>query len=198
MKLFTIGYSGYEREAFVRELYAHGIDRVIDVRSLSASRYWPEYDRAAIEKYLFSNGIEYCHMPHEFGARQENRQFLDAEGRVDFVLFAQSEMFGRGVFTVETWTGQGSVCALMCAEKDAINCHRAVLIGRRFHEMGWTVVHLSSEKEEDHQELEARLLDEYFPDRLQTSLLEEAKTDEELLNEAYRLQNLKIGFRKDE
>ena len=198
MKLFTIGYSGYEREAFVRELYAHGIDRVIDVRSLPSSRYRPEYDRAAIEKYLFSNEIEYCHMPHEFGARQENQRFLDAEGRVDFGLFAQSEVFGRGVYTVETWAGQGSVCALMCAEKDAIICHRAILIGRRFREMGWTVVHLSPGKEEDHQDMEARLLDEYFPDRFQISLFEAMKTDEELLDEAYRLQNLKIGFRRDE
>lgn len=198
MKLFTIGYSGYERAAFVRELAAHGVQLVIDVRSLPVSRYRPEYDRAAIGKYLAENGVRYRHMPAEFGARQEDARYWHREGYVDFGLFAESELFRRGVDEVCEMMRQGIICALLCAEKDAVNCHRSILIARRFHEMGVQVVHLAPGREETHGALERRLLDESFPDRFQMSLLEEPKEESEWLEEAYRLQNRKIGFRKEE
>jgi len=198
MKLFTIGYSGYEKEAFVRELSAHGVRLVIDVRSLPASRYRPEYDRAAIGKFLAANGVRYRHMPAEFGARQEDARYLNREGYVDFSLFAESEPFRRGVDEIRVMMRQGTTCALLCAEKDAMNCHRSILIARRFHELGIPVVHLSPGREETHGALEKRMLDECFPDRFQLSLLEEPKEESEWLEEAYRLQNRRIGFRKEE
>ncbi len=198
MKLFTIGYSGYEREGFASELLMRGVDLLIDVRSLPASRFYPEYDRAAIEKYLIGKGIQYRHMPEEFGARQDDPRYLCRDGYVDFELFAKSQAFGRGVDFVCKEAQQGKVCVLMCAEKDAANCHRSILIARRFHEMGWAVAHLSPGREETHEAFEKRLLDLYFPDRFQLSLLEEPREESEYLEEAYRLQNRKIGFRKDE
>ena len=72
MKLFTIGYSGYEQGDFLQALKEHGVNMLIDVRSVPASRYRPEYDKAAICKYLEENRIGYRHMPREFGARQED------------------------------------------------------------------------------------------------------------------------------
>ena len=198
MKLFTIGYSGYEREQFLEALKAQGVNMVIDVRSLPASRYRPEYDKAAIGKYLLENGIDYCHMAWAFGARWEESRFIGAEGYVDFCLLSESDAFTRGVAKVVSLTEQGKSCALMCAEKDAMNCHRSILVARRFHEMGWKVLHLSPGRIEAHQELERRLLDLYFPYRFQISLLDEPRDEGELLKAAYRMQNEKIGFRKEE
>lgn len=197
MKLFTIGYSTYERTEFVAALMKHGIDCVVDVRSVPASKYRQEYNKDPLCSYLAGFGIAYVHMPDEFGARQDQAEYLNWEGYTDFGLFSDSAAFASGVERVGRMAEAGKVCALMCAEKDAVGCHRGILIGRRFHEAGWQVVHIMPDGDETHQTLEKRLLELYFPDRGQMSMLEEPKSDRELLQEAYRLQNRKIGFRKE-
>lgn len=197
MKLFTIGYSGYGREAFVRALQEQGVNLVIDVRSIPASGYRPEYDRAAIEKYLCANGIQYRHMPDEFGARQEDKRYIGANGAVDFELFSQSEVFRRGLEQIFSISALGKNCALMCAEKDAIVCHRAILVARAFHEWGWRVRHISPDGLQTHQEIERRLLELWFPNRFQMSMFEPICEERKLIEKAYRLQNERIGFRTE-
>ena len=195
MELFTVGYSGYEREELASELRKHGVGCVVDVRSIPASSYRSEYNTEPLKHFLKKHGILYGHMSAEFGAQQEEIGFYHADGYMDFEAFARSEAFQRGMRRITSAARMGIVCALMCAEKDAMNCHRSILIARHFHEKGWRVTHIMPQGNETHEQLEARLLDEYFPDRGQLSLLEEARSDEALLKEAYRLQNRKIGFR---
>ena len=198
MKLFTIGYSTYEREEFAGILRKNGIDCVIDVRSVAASRYRPEYDCAAIGKFLSGQCVRYEHMPEEFGARQMKREYLTKEGYTDFGKYVLSDSFRAGYERVRKMTEEGKSCALMCAEKDPVNCHRAVMAARYFHERGWEVIHIIPDGDETHEQLEMRLLDLYFPNRYQLSMLEEEKSSEELLAEAYKEQNRKIGYRKED
>ena len=198
MELFTIGYSGYDREELVEALRRHGVGCVVDVRSIPASAYRSEYNGEPLKHFLKKHGILYGHMGAEFGAQQEDARFYHADGYMDFEAFADSEAFKRGMRRIASAARMGIVCALMCAEKDAMNCHRSILIARHFHERGWRVTHLMPQGNEAHERLENRLLDEYFPERGQLSLLEESRTDAELLKEAYRLQNRKIGFRRNE
>jgi len=198
MKLFTIGYSAYEREGFVEALRLHGVSLIVDVRSVPGSGYRPEYNREALGAYLVRHGIAYRHMPEAFGARQEKAVYLNKGNYVDFGLFSQSDAFLKGVGQIVEATEGGAVCALMCAEKDAINCHRAIMIGRRFYEKGWQVLHIMPDGVQGQDALEQRLLELYFPNRRQISMFEELRSDSELLDEAYRLQNQRIGFRKEE
>ncbi|MBQ2957360.1 MAG: DUF488 domain-containing protein [Clostridia bacterium] len=198
MKLFTIGYSAYEREEFAGTLRMNGIDCVIDVRSVAASRYRPEYDRAAIGKFLSGQGVRYEHMPEEFGARQMKREYLSEEGYTDFEKYVLSDSFRAGYERVWQMTEAGKTCVLMCAEKDPVNCHRAVMAARYFSERGWTVIHITPDGNETHEQLEMRLLDLYFPNRYQLSMLDEEKSSDELLAEAYKEQNRKIGYRKED
>lgn len=197
MKLYTIGYSGYDQNEFIRTLKKNEITRLIDVRSVPASRFRPEYNQAVLERLLPAADIEYIHMGRSFGARQENAKCLPEDGVLDFSAFSRTEVFLEGVRETEGWMKAGIQCALMCAEKDPVTCHRSILIGRSFHERGWKVVHIREDGLEDQNQLEQRLLDMYFPERNQMSLLEEARDEAELLKEAYRAQNLKIGFRKE-
>ena len=195
MELFTIGYSGYEREELAAELRKHGVGCVVDVRSVPASSYRTEFNAEPLKHFLKKHGILYGHMPEEFGAQQEDVRFYQADGYMDFEAFAASKAFQRGMRRIASAERMGIVCALMCAEKDAMNCHRAILIARHFREAGWRVTHIMPQGSEAHERLEERLLDMYFPDRGQLSMLEEMRTDAELLEEAYRLHNRKIGFR---
>ena len=179
-------------------LKKRGVICLIDVRSIPASAYRPEYNRAALEAFLKKEEIAYRHMPGAFGARQEKKGFLSKDGRVDFERVSASEEFEEGVMQTLGEMESGVRFALMCAEKDPAFCHRTVLIGRKFQSMGVQVIHIHPDGDMTQRDVEARLLDMYFPNRFQLSLLEEMRTEEELLSEAYRKQGEKIAFRKEE
>ena len=196
--IFTIGYAGFTVGEFLDALSAHGVGKVFDVRSCPFSHYRPEFDAPAIEKTLAENGIAYRNCAREFGARQEDREFYAAEGFMDFEKFAASPQFRDGVNMVLEVMSE-SVPALMCAEKDPVNCHRSILVAREFHNKGCEVVHLMPDGETlTQEELERELLDMYFPDRRQGNLFTGWLSDDEMIAEAYRLQNEIIGWRLTE
>ena len=87
----------------------------------------------------------------------------------------------------------------MCAEKNPIQCHRAIMVSKVFHFKGFDVIHiLPNGKTITQSQLEEELLNVYFPQRKQLSLFQTSNmTDEEYICEAYRLQNKKIGYRKE-
>ena len=196
--IFTIGYAGFTVGEFVDALTAHRVGEVFDVRSCPFSHYRPEFDAPAIEKTLAENGIAYRNCAREFGARQEGREFYADEGFMVFGKFAASVQFRDGVNMVLAVMSE-RVPALMCAEKDPVNCHRAILVAREFHNRGCEVVHIMPDGETLTQEdLERELLDMYFPDRRQVDLFTGWRSDDELIADAYRLQNEIIGWRLTE
>lgn len=189
MKIFTIGYSGFEREEFARELDLHGVRALIDVRSTPYSEHSPEYNKPALESFMASVGKYYRSYAREFGARQEDRAFYSPEGYLDFELFAKSEQFTCGVKRLCDAMAKGWTFALMCVEKHPIDCHRAILVSRAFHELGLEVVHLMPEGTLTQNELEELMLGS---ESRQGNLF---MTRDELVREAYRDVNRRIGWR---
>ena len=92
----------------------------------------------------------------------------------------------------------GYTVALMCAEKDPINCHRTILVGHEFSKLGYDVIHLSPAKTEKQTDIENRLLDLFFPNRQQISFLQEDISQKDLIEKAYKKMNSLIGFRTEE
>jgi hypothetical protein len=90
--------------------------------------------------------------------------------------------------------------ALMCAEKDPINCHRTILVTRSFHDAGYKVKHLLPNNGMVTQEdIENRLLlDKYFPNRNQITLFGEVFSKSEYIAQAYRKRNSEIGYSIEE
>ena len=190
--IFTIGYAGFRVDEFVDALNYHNVSAVIDVRSVPFSRYHPEYDAPVISKTLETRNICYRHFPREFGANQQDKSFYHPNGYMDFEKFAKSEQFKDGVNKILDAMND-YVIALMCAEKDPITCHRAILAARAFHKLGINVIHIMPYCEEiTHQELEIRLLDKYCPEMIHEELFAS-----DWLSEAYRRCNAKIGWRLD-
>jgi hypothetical protein len=101
---------------------------------------------------------------------------------------AQEPAFAEGLWRVREEAQDKSV-ALVCAERDPIDCHRALLVGRALGGQGLPVTHLHFDgSAETHAELEERLLrkEELSDDDLLASRAER-------LTRAYRWRAARIG-----
>ncbi len=196
MQLYTVGHSTYPVEHFLELLRKFNVQYIIDVRSTPYSRFASQYNSDALSAVLKKNGIEYFHMGKFFGARQEDKQYYP-NNYLDFEMFRQSDLFKKGMLNIENGLEKYNI-ALMCTEKNPIDCHRAIMVARGFELDGIDVKHILHDGSEISQyQLNQQLLDMFFPDRNQLSLFDigHEKTDEEYLTEAYRIRNKEIGYR---
>jgi uncharacterized protein (DUF488 family) len=197
--VYTIGYSGFSIDDFVATLKSNHISLVIDVRSQPYSQWYSDYNEDVLGALLKHEGIYYRSYASEFGARQEDSSYYSPEGYLDFEKFAKSPQFLQGYEKLVKSMKQDYRFALMCAEKDPFNCHRAILVARAFHDAGYKVIHLMpNDLKITQEEIEQRLLEEYFPDRDQINLFAEPLDDDEYVIQAYRKRNSEIGYSIEE
>ena len=195
--IYTIGYPEFPINEFLDVIKHYGIDCVIDVRSSPFSNYYSDYNKDALENALKQHNILYRNYANEFGARQTNPAFYSGD-IVDFDKFINSAQFLEGVSKVKKGIERGYTFVLMCAEKDPIKCHRSIMLGKGFSNNGFDVRHIISRTElESQKELEERLLEMHHQDRFQLTLFGGEQSDSELLTDAYKKQNLAIGYNRN-
>lgn len=202
MRLFTIGHSTYDIDYFINLLRRYRINCIVDVRSTPYSKYSNQYNKDLIMNVLKTNKIKYIYMGKEFGARRVSKSLYTREGYVDFERVKDDLDFKMGLERIKNGVNKGYNIAFMCTEKHPEDCHRCILVGRNFKDLGYEVINIINEEEHKTQEeIEYELLEEYFPERKQISLIEDMnlsnKSDEELIKEAYRLKNKQIGYKGD-
>lgn len=186
--VFTIGHSIHPLGQFIQLLNQHGITAVCDVRSKPYSRRNPQFNKASIRQTLKDSGIAYVFLGKELGARSEDRDCY-LNGKVQFDRLAQTALFQQGVKRVEEGV-KGYRLALMCAEKDPIECHRMILISRFLEPSRLSILHILSDGTlESHQDALSRLLRRlHLPER------DMFRTPDEMHQEAYRIQSERIAY----
>lgn len=186
--VFTIGHSTHSAEAFLALLRQHGVEALADVRSSPFSRFNPQFNREALEQSLKANGIRYVILGKELGARSEDRScYLD--GRVQYARLAQTPLFQSGLDRVLQGAAKYRV-ALMCAEKEPLECHRTLLVAKALAVRGQPVLHIHADGHlETHEAAMERLLDV-------TGLPKEDlfRSKEELLAEALARQEQQVAY----
>lgn len=196
-EIFTIGYSSFAPEIFICTLKKYSINCLVDVRSIPHSKYFREYDKNNLSRILRENKIIYRNYAEEFGARQTDKKFF-TDGVLDFEKYSASEKFLSGINKIVRGMELGYKFVLMCAEKNPQDCHRNILIARKFYELGFTVKNILADGSFITQaEIEKILLDRYFHDRNQLNLFEEI-TNAEMIRESYRKQNFEIAYRAED
>lgn len=199
--LYTIGHTNHTQEFFLELLNAYHIDYLVDVRSIPFSKYTAQFNKEDISKFLEKNNIHYVHMGSYFGARQEDPS-LYTNDLFDFEKVRDSKHFNIGLNNIIKGLNSGHNIALMCLEKEPIDCHRAILVARGFELNGIEVNHILPDKSLKSQNaLNLELLNWYDNirgiDRHQISLFETTEiSEDELLKQAYRERNKKIGYRR--
>lgn len=195
-EIFTLGHSNHTIDYFLELLQSQHIDCLIDVRSMPASRYNPQFNQEPLKNFLSINGITYMHFKHEFGARHEEEEVLDQNRQVSFELFRKTFNFQQGIERVDIGVSKGFRIALMCSEGNPLECHRFSMIAIYLNEIGFEVKHILKDKSiKTHKELEDVLLKKYAKKLPQPSLFEPDINEKTKLKAAYRLHNEEIGWK---
>lgn len=143
MKLFTIGYEGATQAEVIGRLKAAGVETLVDVRAVAASRR-AGFSKTILGESLRAEGIDYLHL-RGLGTPKAGREAA-RKGRVDEMraLFADHLAEPEAVLDyarLKQLAGEKRV-ALLCFEADHAGCHRAVLAERLSEETGADVVDL--------------------------------------------------------
>ena len=122
------------------------------------SRWAPQFNKEALAATLAQNGIVYVFLGNELGGRPKEASLLKT-GKPDYAAMAGAESFRSGIERAIAGAKTHRI-ALMCAERDPIDCHRFLLIARHLSARGIPVAHiLASGEVEAHDETERRFRD---------------------------------------
>lgn len=72
MQLFTIGHSNHPAEKLIHRLDGHGINLLVDGRSMPYSRFNPQFNKKALQQRLLSYGIQYMYTSEALGGRMKD------------------------------------------------------------------------------------------------------------------------------
>lgn len=129
MRIFTIGYEAATLDEVLNALVSAGVNQVVDVRAIAASRR-PGFSKTALAASLAAAGLDYRHL-RALGTPKEGR---DAARKGDHETLArvyatqlalpqaQAEAAILETMALERPT------ALLCFERDPAACHRSLLI----------------------------------------------------------------------
>jgi uncharacterized protein (DUF488 family) len=189
--VFTIGHSNLELAKFVTLLKQHGIQAVADVRSSPYSQYNPQFNREPLQRALQEHGISYVFLGDELGARRSERECY-VNDRADYTLIARTPAFNTGIDRVIRGAAKMRI-ALMCSEKEPLDCHRCILVSPHLRKRGLQVFHILADGTvESHEQAENRLLH-----LLELPEHELFRSPDEIAAEAYKLQGDKIAYQED-
>lgn len=191
LSLYTVGYSTHEWPDFFGLLKSVRITAVADVRSHPTARL-EQYRRENLSPALRNAGIEYVFLGAELGARRDEAECY-VEGRADYDRVARLPAFRRGIERLERGACEHTI-ALMCAEREPLDCHRGLLIARVLKREGWKVNHLLADGTiEPHGQTEERLVSLVGHDPLFDGKL----SQETLVARAYTERGRELAYHVD-
>jgi len=142
----TVGHSTRPVDALIEMLEAHGIKRLIDVRTIPKSRYNPQYNREALEQSLRDACIGYEHMKDLGGLRRPRKDSPNMGWRNEsfrgYADYMQTAEFEAALNALGEAAAREAI-AIMCAEAVPWRCHRS-LISDALTARGYLVEHIMS------------------------------------------------------
>ncbi|MEI9891121.1 MAG: DUF488 domain-containing protein [Caulobacteraceae bacterium] len=139
-RIFTIGYEQATQAQVIGALKAAGVELVIDVRAVAASRR-AGFSKSILAASLKDEGVDYVHLralgtpkagreAARAGRTQEMRAIFEAHLAEPEAVVALADAAALAA---------ARACALLCYEADAACCHRRILTDRLGAERGFDV-----------------------------------------------------------
>lgn len=188
--LFTIGHSTHPLDHFITLLKMHGVTALGDVRSKPYSRTNPHFNREHLKQHLREAEIAYVFLGKELGGRSEDGSCYDS-GKVQYERLSRTDLFRKGLGRVQEGIKKYRL-ALMCAEKEPLECHRTVLVARHLEALGLTVQHIHADgRLESHTDAMNRLVRQLnLPER------DMFRSHDDVIADAYRRQESRIAYHR--
>lgn len=187
--IFTIGHSTLPQDKFINLLIQHNISAVCDVRSSPYSKFNPQYNKDTLSQNLNIYDIRYVFLGKELGARSEDKSCY-SDGRVQYDALSKTELFQSGIERIRLGMQRGYKMALMCAEKDPLDCHRTVLVARHLNMHEFNISHILSDgRLEKHSDTEKRLVK-----KLNLNSNDFFLSEQDVINRAFSQQEEKIAY----
>jgi uncharacterized protein (DUF488 family) len=128
--VFTVGHSTLPIERFVALLQTYGIERLVDIRSIPASRHNPQFNETALAESLKAEHLEYLHMRALGGLRRARKDSPNTGWRNEsfrgYADYMQTEAFRNALESLIEMSRHKRV-AIMCAEAVPWRCHRSLV-----------------------------------------------------------------------
>jgi hypothetical protein len=128
--ILTVGHSTRAIEEFVELLRQHGVERLVDIRTIPRSRRNPQFNSEALAKLLKREGLEYSHIKELGGLRHPHKDSTNTGWRNasfrGYADYMQTDEFARAVGRLLQLCA-AKRCAVMCAEAVPWRCHRSLL-----------------------------------------------------------------------
>jgi len=195
--VYTVGHSTHQLDFFLELIKTVDIDCIVDVRSVPASAYNPQYNKDSFKNFLKNNHIQYLPFAEEFGAKQTDYDLLDDDKKLDFEKFRKTRRFNHGLERIWQGIDKNFRIALMCSESEPLDCHRFSMVSIGLENNGFEVKHILKDKSiKTNVELEDELIAIYLKKEKisQRNLFMPDITRETQLKEALKLKNKEIGF----
>jgi uncharacterized protein (DUF488 family) len=138
--LSTIGYEGKTLDVFLGVLKAAGVEVILDVRAVAASRR-PGFSKTALGNALRENGIDYRHfraLGTPAAGREAARKGRTADMRAIYAVQLETP---EAELAMELALGEAAErhAALLCYEREAAGCHRSMLVERMLERAAFEV-----------------------------------------------------------
>ena len=146
--LYTIGHSTRTTRELVELIRAHGVEQVVDVRTIPRSRHNPQFTRLALSRSLREAKIGYRHLKALGGLRHARPDSINLGWRNasfrGYADYMQTGDFAAGLERLEQLAARRPTVN-MCAEALPWRCHRS-LIADALTVARWRVLHIQSRK----------------------------------------------------
>ena len=128
--IFTVGHSTRSLDELVEMLRAHGVERLVDVRTIPRSRHNPQFNRDTLSKALHNRHLSYRHMKALGGLRHARADSINAGWRNasfrGYADYMQTPAFEDALARLLILAKEKPT-AIMCAEAVPWHCHRSLI-----------------------------------------------------------------------
>jgi uncharacterized protein (DUF488 family) len=144
--LFTVGHSTHSIEEFIALLKGHGVEHLVDVRSIPKSRHCPQFNTEVLGPWLQRAGIGYTAIKGLGGRRYSRKGSINTGWRNasfrGYADYMATEAFAAGLDELSAIAHKQRT-TIMCAEAVPWRCHRS-LIADAMVLRGWQVLEIVS------------------------------------------------------
>ncbi len=128
--MLTVGHSTRSLPEFLGLLKAHGVSRVVDVRTIPRSRHNPQFNRETLPAALEAAGLGYVHLKGLGGLRHPRPDSPNLGWRTagfrGFADYMLTPEFAKQLQALVELAGRERL-AVMCAEAVPWRCHRSLI-----------------------------------------------------------------------